>query len=347
MSLKIQFGLKWFLLATTLVAVLFGTVGKHFYDQWQSDPVVELEELGVQVERRGDVIVKLHFPKKKPDVPFKPRHFQMAAKMGELEELSLSFTGFADADAPTLSAYPKLQFLSLSNNPDVTDKALKSIAKIRSLKTLELGATGITDEGLKEIAVLPKLQSLNLHSTKVTNRGLVHLRPLQSLLFLGLANTTIDDSGMEEIGKLRSLRKLMLMKTEVDGPGLAHLSQLPNLMALEMHGCSLQDGRGLGTLKQVKHLWMWDAEISPGVLSHIHKMENLRDLDLTGSAINNGHLAELANATQLTSLNLASHEYSYIHKQANDLNPNMSAAALNQLRANLPNTRIFGEPRDR
>src|SRR5262245_15120092 len=32
---RIRFGLKWFLLATTLIAALIGTVGKWAYDEWQ------------------------------------------------------------------------------------------------------------------------------------------------------------------------------------------------------------------------------------------------------------------------------------------------------------------------
>lgn len=344
MRLKFQFGLKWFLLATTLIAVLIGTVGKRFYDQWQTDPVLELEELGVKVERRGDVIVKLHFPINKPEMPFTSRHFRMAAKIGKLEELRLSCTGFADADAPTLSAHSKLQMLTLSGNPGITDKALKSIAKIPSLTTLELGATGVTDEGLKDIARLPKLREFYLSSTPVTSRGLDHLLPMQSLQRLVLANTNVDDEGLAAIGKLRGLGVVTLSKTRVGGPGLVHLTKLPKLMLLELDGCSLQDGRGLAELKQVKYLRIWDAEISPGFLSHIHEMENLRHLDLSGSAINDQHLIELTNATQLTALSLGRHEYSYIHKGANDLNPRMSAAALNELRAKLPNTRIYGEP---
>ena len=120
------------------------------------------------------------------------------------------------------------------------------------------------------------------------------------------------------------------MKTNFHGSGLGQFGTLTNLTMLGMHGCSLQDGRGLSELKQVKRLWMWDAYLAPAVLSHIHKMENLRDVDLSGSSINNEQLVELSNATQLTGLNLGW--------------TNASEAALNDLRAKLPNTRIVGEP---
>lgn len=350
MRIKFQISLKWFLLATTAAAVLVGMLGKPLYEWWHTDfalqrrtrAIAELEEFGVKLERRDQNIFKVSFP----DGQIPARYFQLADEIEEFEELRLDRTGFADADAPTLLAHPKLHELRLSFNPGVTDKALKYVAQIKSLQTLEICQTAITDEGLKELARLPRLQSLNLSSTKVTSRGLAHLRPLQSLLSLSIVNTCIDDSGVEEIGNLRNLRIVSLSRTQVHGSGLGHLAKLPNLIMLDLHGCSLQDGSGLAELKQVKSLRIWDAEISWGVLSHIHKMDNLRELELPGSTINDAHLAELANATQLTGLELGSHGYSYSHQRTNDLNSKISAAALKELREKLPNTRISGEPRD-
>ncbi|MGI8978523.1 MAG: leucine-rich repeat domain-containing protein [Pirellulaceae bacterium] len=342
MQIKLQFGLKWFLLATTLVAVLAGTVGKRVYDWSQTDFALErrtraiqgLEEFGAYLERRDEAIVMVSFPDKQA----KSRYFRMTAEIEEVEDLRLSMTGFRDADSPTLAAHPMLRELRLSGNPGVTDKTLKSIARIKSLQMLELAHSNITDEGLKDVARLPKLRELYLSSTPVTTRGLDHLLPMQSLHRLVLVNTNVDDEGLAAIGKLRGLRILDLDKTKVDGPGLVHLAKLPNLMALDLNGCSLQDGSGLAELKQVKYLSICNAQISPGVLSLIHKMENLRDLNLSGSGIDDEQLAELANAKQLTSLSLGN--------SGGDQTSHASAAALSALRAKLPNTRIFGEPRD-
>lgn len=336
MAIRFQISLKWFLLATTLVAVLAGTVGKRAYDYWKNDfalgrrgrAIRDLEEFGVHLESRGEIIVKASFP----TGPVKARYFRMASEIKELEEFGLSSTGFTDADAPTLIEHPKLQTLNLSGNPKVTDKALKSIAQIKSLKNLELWATAITDDGLKEIARLPKLERLNLSSTDVTSRGIVHLRPLRSLFFLGLVDTKVDDADIEAIGELRSLRQIVLDRTKVQGPGLKHLAKLPNLKMLQLRGCPLQDGSGLAELKQLRYLYVTDTRIALGVLSHIHEMDNLRELDLNGSAINDWQLVELANATQLTSLSVG--------------RTSASKAAFRELKVKLPNTRIYGEPRD-
>jgi len=334
---KLQFRLKWFLLTTTMIAVLIGTVGKRLYDDWQTDAVAALEELGVKAERRGDVIVKLYFPNNRPDVPIKPRHFRMAAEVGELRELRLSNTGFADSDASTLVAHPKLKGLWLSGNPAVTDKPLKSIAKIPSLDMLVLSTTGVTDEGLKDIARLPKLGELFLSSTPVTSSGMDHLVPLQSLQRLVLVNTNVDDQGLAAIGKLRGLRHINLSRTKVRGDGIAALANLPNLKYLQLDGCLIEDGSGLGKLKQITYLDIKDTQIAPGVLSHIHEMDSLTMLRLSGTAVNDEQLVELSNAKQLTSLSIG--------RSGGDQTSNASAAALNELIFKLPNTKIYGKPR--
>src|SRR5687768_7165969 len=175
MRIKFQFGLKWFLLATTLVAVLAGTAGKRVYDWSQTDFALErrtraiqgLEEFGAYLERRDEAIVMVSFPYKQ----VKPRYFQMAAEIEEVEDLRLSMTGFRDADAPTVAGEPMLRELCLSGNPGVTDKRLRTIARVNSLQMLEIGRTNITDEGLKDVARLPKLRELYVSSTPVTSRG--------------------------------------------------------------------------------------------------------------------------------------------------------------------------------
>lgn len=353
MRMKLQFGLKWFLLATTLIAVLVGTVGKRLYDRWQNNVVLErraraireLEEFGVGVDRayhrdgnRDGPIVRLQFPQQ----VCKPRHFRLAADIGGLESLELWYTGFSDSDVPTLAAHPNLKRLSLSFNPAFTDQGLKSVAELKALEQLELAATGVTNEGLREIARLPKLQSLRLERSAVTSPGLVHLRPLQSLVFLGLTFTEVDDSGLAAIGELRALEGIGLNNTRVRGPGLAALAKLPKLESLQLRGCPLQDGSGLAKLKQVTHLSIDDTRISPGILSHIHEMDSLRHLNLKGSAINDEHLLELASAKQLTSLILG--------KTVNPRGPiypqDISDGAIRELKAALPNTRIVGIPGD-
>lgn len=351
MRIKFQFGLKWFLLATTLIAVLIGTVGKRAYDRWRNmialesreRAIRELEEIGVRTskkyyrdENRYGEIARLQFPMQ----VCKPRLFELAAEIGGLESLELWYTGFSDADVPTLDAHPNLKTLGLEFNPGITDQGLKSIAKFDSLEGLQLAATGITDQGLSEISRLPKLQGLGLERTAVTSSGLVHLRQLQSLRYLGLTFTNVDDSGLGAIAELRGLENISLANTKVRGLGLGALAELPKLETLSLRGCNLEDGSGLAKLKQISSLDMSDSQIRPGFLARICEMDQLRSLDLKGSAINDAHLAELGTAGQLRTLAFG--------KTITPGGPTYPKAAsekgFRELQERLIHTRIIGEP---
>jgi hypothetical protein len=310
--------LKWFLLATTLIAVLIGTVGQQAYHQWKENAVLEhraqvlrkLEIFGVRASKikyrdenpHGD-IVRLQFPVR----VCQPKHFQWAADIGRLECIELNGTGFCDADAPTLLANPALKTLGLGGNAGVSDVTLGTLAQLESLERLDLGGTGISSQGLAS------------------------LRPLRSLQFLSLRDTNIDDSGLQPIAALQKLDVIVLNNTRVRGAGFASLAKLPNLDYVMLSGCPLDDGAALAKLKQVSHLFILDSRIAPGILAHVGEMDNLRLLSLQGSGIGDAHLLELASAKQLTSLLLGKTK--------------ASEAALQELRERLPNSQIQGEPR--
>ncbi len=333
MSIKFQFGLKWLLLATTLIAIMVG-IGKHYYDlcvtaERRARELAELEELGVGFDHRDGGVVGLHFPHYVPQ----PRHFQMATEFGELEKFSAATGGsFSDADAAKLLAHPKLKELRIPGHPGVTDQSLKTIGKLKNLEQLELTMTGISDQGLADLARLPKLLLLQLTGTAVTSQGMKHLRPLQSLQMLSIDHTTIDDDALEAIAELRGLGFIGLGNTQVRGHGLAALAKLPKLQGLDLSGCSLEDGSGLAKLKQLSSLTIFNSRIPPGLLSHLQAMDNLRDVNLHGSAVDEEQLVELGNASQLKILILGK--------------TRASEAAMRELRAKLPNARIEGEPRD-
>lgn len=55
------------------------------------------------------------------------------------------------------------------------DAAMKGLAGLKSLHSLNLGGTSMTDAGLKELAILKNLQALYLFHTGVTDAGLKEL----------------------------------------------------------------------------------------------------------------------------------------------------------------------------
>ena len=52
---------------------------------------------------------------------------------------------------------------------------------MKDLEILDLSYTNVTDEALKHVAKLPKLKQLSVYGTKITGDGLKHLEGVKSL----------------------------------------------------------------------------------------------------------------------------------------------------------------------
>lgn len=92
-------------------------------------------------------------------------------KLTRLRKLHLSGCQITDAGVALLAEHCwRLTGLSLDNTP-ITDRALKELAKLRFLETIDLHHTNITDEGILALRGLKKLSSVAAWNTKVTRKS--------------------------------------------------------------------------------------------------------------------------------------------------------------------------------
>jgi Leucine-rich repeat (LRR) protein len=223
----------------------------------------------------------------------------------------------------------------------VNDEALKDLAGLKQLRSLDLRSTQVTDAGLKELRALDKLRSLFLSSTKVTDAGLKELRELTSLDMLYLDATKVTDAGLAELRACKNLQYLSLVNTAVTDAGLQDLRELKNLRALNLSStkvtlAGLKDLRA--ALPKTKITPQFDEseekaiaaveklgghvirkpgsssvtsvilngkKITDDVLKDLHEFKNLTELSLTNTPITDVGLKELGQFTKLTSLYLA------------------------------------------
>ncbi len=89
-----------------------------------------------------------------------------------------------------------------------------------------------TDDALKRLAALGDVVSINLRGTRITGAGLVHLKPLANLRRLHLERTRVDDAGIAHLSGLTQLEYLNLYGTGVGDKALEHLKGLKNLKQL-------------------------------------------------------------------------------------------------------------------
>jgi len=95
-----------------------------------------------------------------------------AASIGQCKELrylGLVGCGITDAEFAGMKGLSLLEHLALSENPQITDKAMATVKGFERLRVLYLNKTGVTDKGLAELKGLDGLRTLAVKGTKVTS----------------------------------------------------------------------------------------------------------------------------------------------------------------------------------
>jgi hypothetical protein len=97
-----------------------------------------------------------------------PLRAQAIGQYKELRYLGLVNAGLTNVELAGLKGLTRLEHLSLSENPKITDAGMQTIKSFERLRELYLANTGITDRGLAALKGLDGLRTLNLANTKVT-----------------------------------------------------------------------------------------------------------------------------------------------------------------------------------
>lgn len=149
-------------------------------------------------------------------------------------DVCLQVGGAASVDLAFLHGVTGLRELDLVG-AQITDDALRHLAKCTELTWLALDDTPVSDEGLRHIAGLTALEWLGLNRTRITDAGLAHLSELRALKHLGLAETGITDAGLETLAKLANLESLDLFGVAISDAGIHHLARLNRLQELDLY----------------------------------------------------------------------------------------------------------------
>lgn len=188
--------------------------------------------------------------------------------LGDLEHLSLAFTGVSDACTAQLRHLKNLRRLDLSATK-VSDRGVAQLGSLTKLRILDLGMTHTSGAGIARLDHLTELEQLRLNFTSVGDDGLQVLNAFTKLEVLDLGDTDVGDATIEYLAGLRELRELNLSGTKVTDAGLVHLRGLPMLTELNLSRTSIK-GEGL--------LHLWD-------------LPKLRELQLVNTLVSEQSLA--------------------------------------------------------
>ncbi len=283
-----------------------------------------------------------------------------------LRELSIGECGTTDAGAKLLEQLPQLTSLSLNQDGQLTDEALKSIGKLTRLKSLSLNSYVGTEKfgwmrfsaaGIRQLRELKELQSLHLVGQEVPADALV----FPKLTSLSLGHRSVDDAVATKIGELRELHQLELMYCGISSDGLKPIAALPELRQLTISSDLLSD-EGVEHFREHKwleHISLRANGLTDESLTHLAQIETLTRIDLYGSGqpgVSPGDNFSIAGLQQLKTLpkletlwltNLNAPGAGYLGlkelKQLREITMmmcNVTDAELESLEEALPDTRI-------
>ena len=168
----------------------------------------------------------------------------------------------------------RLTALSLSGCNEVTDEGLLHLARLPSLRHLDVSGTAITDAGLGVLRHLSALQSLSLAWTRVTEAGigvLAHCHALEQLT-LG-PSETLGDAALRSVAGNRNVRHLSIALTDA---GLPLLRELP--VFATWHGGQAKLGL-VGHRSLPNHLSLRGSFTDAG-MRHLRALDGLYSLDI-------------------------------------------------------------------
>jgi len=203
------------------------------------------------------------FAKDSPGENLRERHLTRLAALTQLEDLTLeeirnttflstltnlhSFTlnnsFMTDDGLMSLSAFKKLEILTLNWTFSKSDRGLIYLTVLSKLHTLRLLGSNITGTGLSHLTALSGLHTLNVSYSKITAPGFISLAALTSLTKLEMESAIKNEHDLASLKPLTKLKLLNLSHTCITGVGLQNLASFTELEELNLNGCiDIADG---------------------------------------------------------------------------------------------------------
>lgn len=315
MRIKPKFSLRLMLVLTTFLAVLFAISAYQIRKQQGIQRTqAKFREKGVYVElnARGEVRSASFAPFRAAGQPLasidkRPRaQVKVILDVATLENISFVGSRCFDTDVAAIES-KSLKWIDLSNT-QITDGALTSLSKMKTLTHLYLSDTGITDNGVRALSHLSGLKELSLMQTNISDSSITFLTGLSELEYLDLRGNALTDQSLLLLKPLSKLRSLHLNGERLDNTGrsldlvqlsnkgLASLATMHKLEQLELSNCGLSDDslKYLGGLPSLNSLVLSrNHAITDAGLQHLKSLKNLRQLFISSPQITQTGVSDL------------------------------------------------------
>ena len=246
-------------------------------------------------------------------------------------ELNLYYAEYiTDTALAHLREWKRLEVLNL-RGVRLTSQVFENLARLTSLRSLDIAFTEVEDDGFEQLSSLTKLESLALGGNRLSGTALASLKLLPALRSLdaggmqrvdsGRWGLALSDDNLRRISELTELRELTLTGANlndrrIDRPGnrLAERSELADISRLR-------------SMKNLELLDLSRTPVLPGALAPLQELPKLRELRLgLASKVDDTALETLIAMKQLRNLQLGGTK--------------MSAEGVERLRKALPDCQV-------
>src|SRR5262249_53264009 len=145
-----------------------------------------------------------------------------------------------DDDLKELAQFPKLRRLEFSGEK-ITGTGFSVLTELPLEALHVMFAKGINDAGLKEIAKLKSLKVLELPQGKFTDAGVKELAALTNLEELSVSYGVNDAPFAQVLNGMKKLRKLDANNCTVGDESMKAASELPEIRILHLYGSRVSD----------------------------------------------------------------------------------------------------------
>ncbi len=153
---------------------------------------------------------------------------QPLGRLKDLTHLEIGSTEVRFDTEISDQSFSKLQHLNV-NGSQITDDGLRRIAKLPSLRWLDLTRCRKFGNRIEALTECGTLEVLYLNLSDVNDAAIPHLMKLKSLRTLSLNATHVTDSGVRQLKSMTGLKKLILSGTKVSHATVKDLQTiLPN-----------------------------------------------------------------------------------------------------------------------
>lgn len=189
---------------------------------------------------------------------------------------------------------------------DDLDIRLPQLARLKSLKRLDIAGGRFGKAGLAALTRMRGLEVLLVEDSDLTDEGLDAItKAMPGLRKLDISHCHLTSTGYRCLTRLKRLRSLRVWD---DGFRSAELRYVPRdtLEDLDVATSRLDDSAGplLSRFTKLRHLNLGHTRVTGAILLHLAKLKALTDLRLYGTAIGDKGLKGLAGHKNIESLSL-------------------------------------------